>query len=106
MSAQTKLAPAGRVSRTTTLLAVLGPLFVVTIVYVRFCAALTVAGPDFETARSASSPTVVVTRFAAAEPLLFVVSGSAVDAAARATLASVPVAGAVAVAAEGRVAPF
>ena len=59
--------------------------------------AVTAAGPDFATVRSATSPTTVVTRFAAAEPLLFAVSGSAVLASARATFTSVPVAGAVTV---------
>src|SRR5213075_270380 len=59
--------------------------------------AVTAAGPDLATARSATSPTVVVTRLAAAEPLLFVESGSAVLASARATLTSVPVAGAITV---------
>ena len=59
--------------------------------------AFTVAGPVFETARSASSVTVVVTRLAAAAPLLLVVSGSAVVASARARLSKVPVAGAVTV---------
>src|SRR5436190_23067060 len=59
--------------------------------------AVTAEGPNLATARSATSPTVVVTRFAAAEPLLFVESGSAVLASARATLTSVPDAGAVTV---------
>ena len=63
----------------------------------RFCAASTVAGPLFDTVKSATSATVVLSRFAAAEPLLLVVSGSAVDASARATLTTVPVGGAVTV---------
>src|SRR5437867_2641615 len=59
--------------------------------------AATAAGPVLVRLRSASSPTAVVTWFAAAEPLLLLVSGSAVAASARATLTSVPVAGAVTV---------
>src|SRR5258705_288697 len=49
---------------------------------------------------------VVVVRFAAAEPLLFVVSGSAVDASARAALTSGPLAGAVTVTPHARGPPF
>src|SRR5207247_5764479 len=56
-----------------------------------------VAGPVLVTLRSARSSTTVVTRLAGAEPLLLVESGSAVEASARATLSSVPVAGAVTV---------
>src|SRR5947207_2035571 len=59
--------------------------------------AVTAAGPDLATVKSATSPTVVVTRLAAFEPLLFVESGSAVLASARATFTGVPVAGAVTV---------
>src|SRR5580765_671250 len=97
LSAETKVTPAGSVSTTATLLAGLGPWFVVTMVYVMEPSAVTAAGPDLATARSATSSTVVVTRLAAAEPLLFVLSGSALLASARATLISVPVAGAVTV---------
>ena len=63
----------------------------------RFCTASTVAGPVFESDRSASAVTVVVTRFAAALPLLLVESGSALDVLARATLTRVPATGAVTV---------
>src|SRR5213593_2690570 len=59
--------------------------------------AFTVAGPVLVRLKSANSVTTVVTRFATADPLLFVVSGSAVVASARATLTSVPVAGTVTV---------
>src|SRR5213593_4438390 len=65
-----------------------------------------VAGPVLVTARSAISPTTVVTRLAGAEPLLLVESGSAVAASARATLSSVPVAGAVTVTVRARLAPL
>src|SRR5438093_530394 len=75
-------------------------------VYVRFWAAVTLAGPLLLTERSASSPTVVVTRLAAAEPSLLVLSGSAVAASARATLRSVPVAGAVTVTVRVRLPPL
>src|SRR5437867_919925 len=55
-------------------------------------------------ARSASSPTTVVTRLAGAEPLFLVESGSTVAASARATLSSVPVGGAVSVTVRDRLA--
>src|SRR5947207_14312829 len=68
--------------------------------------AITDAGPVLATARSAISPTTVVTRLAAAEPLLLVESGSVVAASARATLSSVPVGGAVTVTVRDRLAPL
>src|SRR5947207_12730095 len=68
--------------------------------------AITDAGPVLATARSAISPTTVVTRLAGAEPLLLVESGSVVAASARATLSRVPVAGAVTVTVRDRLAPL
>src|SRR5437867_1895681 len=59
--------------------------------------AVTEAGPDLATARSASPLTVVVTRLAGAEPLLFAGAGSVVVVVAMAALTSVPVVGAVTV---------
>ena len=64
------------------------------------------AGPIFETTRSAISPTRVLTRFPGAEPLLLVESGSSVAAAARATLSRAPVGGAVTVTVREMVAPL
>src|SRR5439155_1368257 len=52
------------------------------------------------------SSTTVETRFAGAEPLLLVESGSTVAASARATLSRVPVAGAVTVTVRDRLAPL
>ena len=66
----------------------------------------TVAGPLFATSRSASSVTVVVTRLAAAEPLLFEASGSLVDDVADPALSSVPEAGAVTVTVRVTLAPL
>src|SRR5216117_3545291 len=83
LSVDPNATPAGSVSRTTTL-----------------------AAPDLATARSATSVTVVVTRFAGSEPLLLVVSGSAVAASARATLTSAPDPGAVTVTVRVAVPPF
>src|SRR5436309_5228139 len=68
--------------------------------------AMTVAGPDLFTARSASPATIVATRLAAAEPLLFAGVGSLVGEVAMATLTSVPVAGAVTVTERVTLAPF
>src|SRR5216117_4173090 len=65
-----------------------------------------VAGPALATARSATSPTTVVTRLAGAEPLLLVESGSPVAASARATLIRVPVGGAVTVTVRERLPPL
>src|SRR5216117_2035407 len=65
-----------------------------------------VAGPALATARSATSPTTVVTRLAGLEPLLLVESGSVVAASARATLIRVPVGGAVTVTVRDRLAPL
>src|SRR3989442_1481838 len=56
--------------------------------------ALTLAGPVLVTARSAISPTVVVTRLAAAEPSLSAAFGSSVLAVAAAMLTKLPLAGA------------
>src|SRR5512143_1475359 len=67
---------------------------------------MTVAGPDLATARSACSVTVVVTRLAAAEPLLLAGAGSVVADVAMATLTSVPVAGAVTVMVRVRTPPL
>src|SRR5437867_571743 len=97
LSAETKVTPAGKVSRTTTATASEGPLSVTESEYVIEPRALTPAGPDLDRKSAAKGKTTVVTRLAGAEPMLLGVSGSAVDASARATLSSVPVAGAVTV---------
>src|SRR5213593_3559186 len=68
--------------------------------------AVTEAGPDLATARSAIPLTVVVTRLAGAEPLLFAGAGSLVVVVAMATLTSVPVAGAVTVTERVTLAPL
>src|SRR5437867_3197128 len=104
--AESKVTPAGSVSRTTTEAAVEGPLLVTVIVYVKVWTASTEAGPVFVTARLTSSWTVVVTRLPDAEPLLLEESGSMGAASERATLSSVPVVGAVTVAVRDRLAPL
>src|SRR5439155_1651984 len=104
--AETKVTPAGRVSWTATVDASEGRLLVTVMVYVRFWAASTVAGPVLASVRSASSWTAVETRLPGSEPLLLVESGSAVEASARATLSIVPVTGAVTVTVRERLAPL
>ena len=68
--ALTNVTVAGSVSVTTTLLAADGPLLLAVTVYTCVLEASAVAGPDFATATSACSTTVVVTRAAGSDPLL------------------------------------
>src|SRR5204862_100127 len=105
-SAERSVGQAGRRSRTPTSAARLGPASVTAMRKQMRRRAATPAGPDLATARFAISFTEVETRFAAAEPLLFVESGSPVAASARATFNSVPEAGAVTVTVWERFAPF
>src|SRR5436309_773963 len=104
--AETNVTPAGSVSRTTTEEASEGPLMSEERRVGKVWAASMVAGPFFETTRSAKSPTRVLTRYPGAEPLLLVESGSAVAASTRATLIKVPVGGAVTVTVRNIVAPL
>src|SRR5438093_13628395 len=77
LSAETKVTPCGRVSCTTTLEAVqIGRASCREREEIEL-GAVTLAGPVLLTARSASSPTAVVTRFAGAEPSLVGLSGLA-----------------------------
>src|SRR5664280_1155068 len=91
--ALTNMTLAGRVSVTTTLLALDGPKFVTEIVYTRLLAASTLAGPTLPIPTSATGVTVVMT----GAVTLFVLFGSPVGELTLAVLVSEPLAGAVTV---------
>src|SRR5208282_930136 len=84
--ALTKVTLAGRLSVTTTPLALEGPKFVTLIVYVRLLVALINAGPLLPMPTSAKGVTVVIT----GKVTLLVRLGSAVDALTLATLVRLP----------------
>jgi hypothetical protein len=91
--ADTKVTVTGRVSVTTTLLALDGPKFVTDIVYTRLLVAGTLAAPVLPRPTSAAAVTVVMT----GAVTLFVLFGSTVGELALAVFVSVPLAGAVTV---------